>query len=136
MAREAQPNHRMYRVFLTNHLMNLGELLRRAGKLDEAARLASESAALWPRQPQQLVQAALLLSACSESTGKADTPDLKARRDHFAQSAVQILTQAFDAGFREASFYRTSPQLAAIRGREDFQALLRRLDKAVGETAK
>ena len=90
-AREAQPEHMMYRVFLTNHLMNLGDLLRRTGKPDEAAKLAEEAAGLWPRHPQQLLGPAVLLAACVESAGQGDTPEVKARRDRFGRMAVEIL---------------------------------------------
>jgi tetratricopeptide (TPR) repeat protein len=135
-AREVQPEHMTYRLFLTNHLMSLGELLRRAGKSDETAKLAEEGAGLWPRNPQQLLRPALLLAACVESAGPADTPETNARRDRFGKSAVEILTRAFDAGFRDPGFYRTAKPLETIRGRDDFQALLRRLDSSAGVTTK
>jgi hypothetical protein len=136
IAREAQPGHMVYRVFLTNHLMSLGDLVRRGGKLDEAAKLAQEGAGLWPRNPQQLLRAALLLAACSESSGSGDAPEAKERRDRFGQGAVEILTKAFDGGFRDANFYRSARQLEPIRGRDDFQALLRRLDSPSEAAAK
>ena len=134
-AREAQPQHIMYRVFLTNHLMSLGELLRRAGKPDETAKLAEEAAGLWPSTPQRLLGPAVLLAECVESAGPGDSPEAKARRDRYGRMAVEVLTRAYDGGFRNADFYRTSHQLDPIRSREDFQALLRRLDSPAGAAA-
>ena len=137
IAREAQPGHMVYRVFLTNHLMSLGDLLRRGGKLDEAAKLAQEGAGLWPRNPQQLLRRTLaggMQRVCvrigRRARGQGAAGTASARR------AVETLTKAFDGGFRDASFYRTAPQLEPIRGRDDFQALLRRLDSPSGAVAK
>ena len=135
-AREVQPEHMMYRVFLTNHLMGLGDLLRRAGKTDDTAKLAEEAAGLWPRQPQQLLRPALLLVACIDSAGPADSPDGKARRDRYGRMAVEILTKAFGGGFRDPAFYRSAKELEPIRGRDDFKALLRRLDPPIGAAPK
>ncbi len=124
---KAQPQHMRCRAFLTNHLMNLGDLLRRTGRLDEAAGLADEAAGLWPRHPRQLIRPALLLSSCvGSATG--DSADHRARRDRLGRRAVEILTRAFDAGFRDPSFYREARSLDPIRDRDDFRALLRRLD--------
>ncbi len=132
---KAQPAHMKYRAYLTNHLMSLGDLLRRAGKLDETANLADEAAGLWPRQPQQLLRPALLLAACVESAG-GDSPEARGRRDRLGRDAVEILTRAYDGGFRDPSFFRTANQLDPIRGRDDFRALVRRLDAPAGDTSK
>ncbi len=126
----------MYRVFLTNHLMNLGDLLCRAGKVDDAAKLAEEAEALWPQHAQQLIRPALLLAACVDSAAAADSQEAKARRDRFGRTAVAILTKAFDAGLRDPSFYHTAKQLDPIRGRDDFQALLRSIDSTPAATTK
>jgi tetratricopeptide (TPR) repeat protein len=135
-AREVQPEHMTYRAFLTNHLMSLGDLLRRAGKPDETVKLAEEAASLWPRQPQQLLRPALLLVACVESAGPVDSPEAKGRRDRYGRMAVEILSKALDAGFRDPDFYRTAKELRPIRGRDDFQVLLRRLDSPSGAAPK
>ena len=113
-----------YRSFLTNHLMSLGDLLRRTGKPDEAAKLAGEAAGLWPRQPQQLLRPALLLAACVGSAGAGDSPEVKARRDRFGRLAVEILKQVIEAGYRDVAFFRSSNQLDPIRNRPDFRLLL------------
>ena len=134
-ARDAQPQHMMYRVFLTNHLMNLGNLLLRAGKPDETAQLAEEAAGLWPSTPQRLLGPAVLLVMCVDAAGPGDSPEAKARRDRYGRMAVEILTRAYDGGFRNPAFYRTSHQLDPLRSRDDFQALLRRLDSPAGAAA-
>jgi len=126
-AREVQPDVVRYRAFLTNHFLSLGELLRRAGKPDEAGRLAEEAAALWTQQPPPLMRSALLLVACIGPVGPED-PAAKARRDRFGRSAVEILTKAVNAGFRDLNFFHSANQLDAIRDREDFRALVRQVE--------
>ncbi len=85
-----------------------------------------------PGSPSSSSAPRVLLAACVESAGQGDTPEVKARRDRFGRMAVEILTRAFDGGFRDPAFYRTSHQLDPIRGRDDFRALLRRLDPPAG----
>ncbi|MFI5459465.1 MAG: protein kinase [Isosphaerales bacterium] len=128
-ARKVQPDVVVYRAFLTNHLLSLGDLLRRAGKPDETAQLAEQAAALWTRQPPPLIRSALLLVACIGPVGPEDSA-AKARRDRFGRSAVEILTKAVNAGFRDLAFLRSSNQLDPIRDREDFKALQRRVETA------
>ena len=85
-AREAQPEHMMYRVFLTNHLMNLGELLHRAGKTDDTAQLAEEAAGLWPSNPAAAPRPRRPAGrGCVESASPGDSPEAKARRDRFGR---------------------------------------------------
>ncbi len=134
-ALKAQPQHMTSRAFLTNHLLNLGDLLRRAGKLDEAARLADEAAELWPRHPRRLIRPALLLTACAGSS-PGSSAEATARRDRLGRRAIEILSRAFDAGLRDPSFYREASALDPIRGRDDFRALLRRLDSPTGAASK
>jgi hypothetical protein len=42
--------------------------------------------------------------------------------------AVEILTRAYDAGYRDLGFYRAAGPLNPIRDRDDFRAFLRRID--------
>lgn len=63
-------------------------------------------------------------------------PDDDARRDRLGRKAVEILTRAFDTGLRDPSFYREASALDPIRDRDDFRALLRRLDSSAGTPSR
>jgi len=126
-ARKIQPDIVVYRVFLTNHLLGLGAVRLRAGKPDEAAKLALEASALWTTQPQPLLRSALLLASCLKPAGTDKSPETKARTDRLGRSAVELLDKAAAGGFRNLDFFRSSNQLDPIRDREDFKALVRRL---------
>ena len=132
-ARAIQPEIVVHRTFYTNHLLGLGGMFLRAGKLDQAARLADEAASLWTREASPLVSSAILMVGCAGSVGPEDTPGAKARRNRFGQRAVAILNKAVDGGFRNPSFFRTSSQLDPIRDRDDFKALIARLEKTAAK---
>ncbi len=129
-ARAIQPEIVVYRVFLTNHLLGLGGLRLRAGKADEAATLALESAALWTTQPQPLLRSAVLLASCAGAADPKDSPDAKSPKERFGRSAVELLDKAAAVGFRNLNFFRSSNQLDPIRDREDFKRLVRRLESS------
>jgi hypothetical protein len=133
-ARQIQPEIVVYRVFVTNHLLGLGELRLRAGKPDEAAKLAWESAALWTTQPQPLLRSAMLLASCVKSAGPENAPETKASKARLGQGAVELLDRAAAGGFHNLDFLRSSSQLDPIRDREDFKALVRRLDSRSTES--
>lgn len=123
------------RSLLAGVLHSLGDHAADRGRFDEAAGLADEAAGLWPRHPGQLIRPALLLTACVGSSA-GDSAEARARRDRFGRRAVELLTRAFDAGYRDPSFYRANRSLDPIRSRDDFQALLRRLDSPTGAPSK
>jgi tetratricopeptide (TPR) repeat protein len=54
----------------------------------------------------------------------------------YGNQALALLRQAWREGFRDAAFLRTSGEFAAIRQREDFQALLREVEKGGKNTKK
>ena len=123
-ARSIQPEVVVHRVFYTNHLLGLGGVFVRAGRLDEAARLADEAASLWAREASPLVRSAILMVECVRAAGPVDLPEARARRDRFGQRAVSILNKAVDGGLRDTGFFHTSRQLDPIRDRDDFKALI------------
>src|SRR5262249_53459975 len=135
-ARAIQPEIVIYRVFLTNHLLSLGDIRLRAEKLDEAAKLAIESAVLWTNQPDPLSRSAILLAGCVKSAGVEKTAGNDARKDRFGRAAVEILERAASGEPRILSFLRSSNQLDPIRDRNDFQALLRRLESRANPAKK
>ncbi len=129
-ARAIQPGVVVHRVFLTNHLHNLGSVRLHQGHPDEAADLAKQAAGLWTTQAMPLVRSAQILAECVQSVGSDDSPDAKSRRERYGKSAVELLSRAVDGGFKNVEFFRSSNQLDPIRGRNDFKALLQRLESS------
>ena len=129
-ARAIQPEVVVHRAFFTNHLLGLGGLRLRAGKADEAAKLALEAAAFWTTEPQPLLRSALLLASCAGAAGSKDSPEAKARKEGYGRSAVELLDKAAVNGFRNLDFFRSSKELDPIRDREDFKSMVRRLESS------
>ena len=55
-----------------------------------------------------------------------------ASRDRIGQAAVAALNKAVDGGVQPPGFFRSSPQLAPVRDRDDFKDLLARIERPSG----
>jgi tetratricopeptide (TPR) repeat protein len=127
-ARSIQPEIVVFRVFLTNHLHSLSGVYLRTGKVDEAAKLATEAAGLWTKEPQPLLQSAVLLTMCVKAAASEGSPEKNARKERLGRAAVELLEKAVNGGFRNLEFFRSSNQLDPIRDRADFKSLVERLE--------
>jgi tetratricopeptide (TPR) repeat protein len=109
----------------------LGPLRRAAGLLehsDESAYLYNAACSL------------SLASSADEPDALGSPADLRARREYDAARAVELLRRAVDHGVSDPSYLQKDSDLAPIRSREDFQALIRGMEgaarAATGNAAK
>jgi serine/threonine-protein kinase len=124
-----EPQVLMYRRFLSNHYQSMGILLRQGGRAAEAAEFARRRRALWPGNPAETFHAACELAQCASAVGRGrPDPDLnesqRAERARIADEAMAALRQAVAAGLRDPAPLRHVADLAPLRDRPDFRALL------------
>ncbi|HEY2148366.1 MAG TPA: tetratricopeptide repeat protein, partial [Pirellulales bacterium] len=112
---------------LSDHYVNLSILLRKSGKMADAAAVAEERAKLWPGNPSELYRAAgeLALSAAggdeasAQPTG-ANSPD----RQALIEKSIDLLRQAVAAGFDKFDDLQTDQRFKILAGDPAFQKLL------------
>jgi serine/threonine-protein kinase len=102
------------------------------GDLKEADRLARKVLAYAPRHPGKLFETACAKAQCARVAASGDTADRKLA-DRYAAEAAAILKQAIASGYKDGRSLATTPDLAPLRGRPDFQSLLETL-KANGSS--
>jgi serine/threonine-protein kinase len=114
------PRHPVYRHFLRNHLTNLAAVHRALNQPAEAARAVREWADLVRGDPADLYNVACSLALCVPlARGES--------RQALANEAVDMLKAAVAAGWSDARHTGRDPDLAALRDRPDYQALLAEL---------
>jgi tetratricopeptide (TPR) repeat protein len=64
--------------------------------------------------------------ACVYALASAKLPD---REKEYADKAMELLGQAVKAGYKDAAHLRADADLGALRGRDDFKALVAELEK-------
>jgi tetratricopeptide (TPR) repeat protein len=106
---------------LDDLLAQRGDLYRRTGRLKEAEDTALHRRRLWPNDPDTLFESACDLAQLVPLSGEP------ADRDRRAALATETLRQAKGKGFKDVRLLETAATLAALRGRNDFQQLLREL---------
>jgi hypothetical protein len=94
--------------------------------------MAKQAAGFCTTQPTPLLRLVRLLMDCVKAAGSDDSPEANSRRERYGSLAVELLVRAVDGGFRNVEFFRSSKQLDPLRGRDDFQRLLQRLEPGVG----
>jgi tetratricopeptide (TPR) repeat protein len=99
--------------------------LARVGSHPEAVAMAEKVRARLAKDPAALVDVACCYAVCSTAV-PADGAEKETRARYVAQ-ALAALQQALDAGYGEKVNLETEPDLDALRGRAEFQALLQRL---------
>jgi hypothetical protein len=105
--------------------------------LERADRLARDG------DPTRAVQAAakvaaeaavpadsLYAAACVHALAAASVQSDAATRTKYGETAIYLVRQAIAKGYKDRERMKKDPDLASIRGREDFQKLLAELDKA------
>ena len=57
------------------------------------------------------------------------TPGDRVRRQVYGDRAIDVIRQAIRGGLRNLEIFLSDPDLAAIRGRDDFQQILQEAEK-------
>ncbi len=115
---ERQPDVVQFRQFLSNHYIGLAKSLRAVGRADEAAGVTRDRSNLWPANPGELYNAACELALCVPIAAGAEA------KKRYADEAMAGLHAAVAAGWSDAAPIALDPDLAPLRERPDFQAVL------------
>ena len=113
--------------------------LRESGRADEASRVMRQARVAFERSPARtpanLYDLACVRALCAELPPGADRDptfeDDPDERRRFADLAVEALSKAIDAGFKDLNLLRTDGDLKAIRGRDDVRALIAGLEAVI-----
>ena len=114
----------------TQTLDDLGQYWRAVGRPADAAAAALKRRRYWPDDPQQLFAAGCDLARCVPLVGQGQdrlTADQEAERTRYADEALAALKQAVQRGFKDAKNLQKTDALAPLRGRADYQDLVKRL---------
>jgi tetratricopeptide (TPR) repeat protein len=117
------PRHRQA---LSNSYFIQAKIQRAVGLSAEAVAATLARRDLWPDNPTELYRVACDLAAAAEvkRKRKPSSPAEQARREEYRARAVQTLGEAVRAGFDDVKRLETDADWAALRHREDFQAIL------------
>ena len=122
---------------------SIGDLFREQGRMAEAVRTYRQSRELEEALPKETaddwVHYATLLGLCARPAVDGGAPPSDAERAEcrrHADAALAALRQAIAAGFRNAAKLRVSDALAAVRDRDDFQAVLAQAEAGARHPAK
>ncbi|MFO0954091.1 MAG: tetratricopeptide repeat protein [Isosphaeraceae bacterium] len=120
------PQAAQVRTSLSNDYTSYAELLRQAGRTDESMAVVRERVRLWPGDSTQI-----LLGACELGLTLAAERD-RAKRGPIADAMMATVNQAVSAGWSDPWGLQVQPELAALRGRDDFRRLCDQLmDRAM-----
>jgi serine/threonine-protein kinase len=124
------PTNASYRHSLNYYLGSLSEIERAIGKLEYAATITAERRDLYPDDPKELYLIASYYALLADTVAK-NNPTLsdkdRKEQDRFAAEAVMTLRQAVKAGFKNGAMLRRDKTFERLRGRQDFQELLKSL---------
>jgi serine/threonine-protein kinase len=115
---ERLPQVTEYRRSLGEHYLDLVASLGILGRGGEVADVIRDLVDLWPGNPGQLYQASRTLFRYFPLARDAD------QRRALADAAMTLLGAAADAGWSDAARTAADPDLAPLRDRPDFQALV------------
>jgi tetratricopeptide (TPR) repeat protein len=121
-----------YRQSLGDDYRELAEALVQMGNHAEAAKAVDEAERLAPSRWQKHEHAGRLLARCAPLAEKDDRlPETQRRAlaQQYAGRAVALLTAAVAKGYQDANALRKEAVFEPLRGRADFQALLRKLEE-------
>jgi serine/threonine protein kinase/tetratricopeptide (TPR) repeat protein len=128
---QANRQHPGYRQSLGDHYSDMAETLIAMGLHGEAAKAAEEAPRLDPSRWQVYEGAGRLLARCVPLAEKDDQLAAGERRalgQQYAGRAVELLGEAVAKGYQKAEALRKDSVFEPLRGRADFQALLRTLE--------
>jgi tetratricopeptide (TPR) repeat protein len=115
---DRHPEIVQFRQFLSNDYFNLAWALRALGRTDEAAGVTRERMRLWPGNPIELYNAACEFALC------IPIAERDVARRSYADEAMAALRAAVAAGWSNAAHTARDPDLASLRERPDYRALL------------
>jgi serine/threonine protein kinase/tetratricopeptide (TPR) repeat protein len=116
---------------LSNAYLELAKMQRKVGQPDEAAITARERIKLWPGYYKEYYDLACDLAQCGPLIGKDKelTPEQQAKRQQYADEALEALRTAVSLGWNNAAHTKTDSDLDRLRDRKDYQELLRRMEQ-------
>jgi serine/threonine protein kinase len=127
------PKNTLARRWLRENYSLLAESLIQLGEYREAAATAEKIPPLYPNAWQERLSAGWFLARCvplvERDTQLSDSERQKLREE-YGDRAVMRLREAVQRGWKDSEFLRKDPWIAPVRQREEFQKLLRELDKA------
>jgi tetratricopeptide (TPR) repeat protein len=105
------------------------------GKPDDAAAVMREARGVIERLPREgpdnLFRLACVRALCAAAVGQDATAEAKADAQKDQDAAADALREAVAAGYVDLNRLRQAPELASVRGREDFKSLLAGLEADV-----
>jgi serine/threonine-protein kinase len=125
-----QPAATVHRQLLNAHLGVLAEVEWRLGRAKESVDATLVRRKLWPDRGWEWYRAGAEIARAAGVVGKREkalTPALEAEKRRYLDLAMDSLRGAASLGFRDAGRLRRDPDLAALRDRADFRALLAEL---------
>ena len=118
---EADPSTPAYRSYLAATFRHLGIAMQKCGQPAEAMRDFRRSINIFEEMTEP-TPGDLYDLACNQSLLSGVVGHQRAGRE--ADRAMDTLHRAFAAGWRDAAWMRTDPDLDPIRSRPDFQVLM------------
>jgi serine/threonine-protein kinase len=128
---DGAPHVQANRAALNSAYFALGQVQRSAGRPADAAATALERAKLWPGDCMELYNVACELALCVPLVGKDKeqrTPEQEALRRQYADQAMEALRTSVLLGWNDVAHMQKDTDLDALRGREDYKELERRLE--------
>jgi tetratricopeptide (TPR) repeat protein len=104
--------------FLRNHYIGLGRSMRALGRASDAAEAARGRAGVYPGNRLELYDVAYEFALC---VPLAKRPE---EAEGYARESVNALKKAVAAGWDDAAHTERDPDLAPLRGRADFRAVV------------
>jgi serine/threonine protein kinase len=129
----ADPRSTLYRAVFCDNCQLLAETLLDLFDYVHAAEAAADLARIAGHPANDTYNAACYFSRCVQLAEKDTKLSETGRRDlakSYGTLALETLRQAIQKGYKDVSHMKKDPDLAPIRGREDFQKLLTELNKA------
>ena len=130
IARQKDPAHARYRLFLLYHYDVLAPTLLRLGEYRKAAAAANQLREVPPESSEYCVRAARYLAGCA-ALADHDAPlpvDQRAKlADAYGEQAVKSLQKAVELGFHDADALNRTADFDPLRERGDFKALLKHI---------
>jgi tetratricopeptide (TPR) repeat protein len=114
---QASPRKLIHRQQLVHRLTDLARVQSALGDSEAAVKVAREASFLADGIPEGLYDAACALSLCVPSARASQKQDI-------AKEAMKTLHTAVAAGWSKAFHTAHDPDLASLRGRDDFKRLL------------
>jgi tetratricopeptide (TPR) repeat protein len=130
-ALKLNPRNPAYRQRLANQYRLLGEVLVQLGEHSGVAKAVAELPLSVPEDWHAYYFASALLSRCVPLAERDLTLQEKERAalaQSYGKGAMQLLEEAVKKGYKDAGNLKQSPEFEALRNRDDFNRLVKRLE--------